>query len=189
VWARRDLFTGHASAHWLPNSTDLMWFDQSKYPLSNAQYNFGFFGSKKGLNRADPLKQLCEENSWSYDIRQVNGSYKHRWPYTAEAMGACRVLFNHGQKHDLNLRIFESLAMNRPLINDVDRSSGIEQIIVSGTHYVPYQSYSYHGLIEAMTWVMNNPERAKEIALAGYHEIKKNHLVSNRVDQILEVIS
>ena len=188
VWAKRDLFKDHASAYWLPNSVDLKWFDQSKYPLKDAEYDFGFFGSKKGLHRADPLKNLCIESGWSYDIRQVNASYKHRWPFTAEAMGACKNLFNCGQKHDLNLRIFESLAMNRPLINDVDRSSGIEKILISGTHYVPYQSYSYHGLLEAMQWIQNNPKEASILAETGYEEVKNNHLVSNRVKQILEVI-
>lgn len=195
VWAQRDLFAKHPSAHFCPNATDLRWFprydvDDLKHELedSRALSDFGFFGSKGGLNRADPMKVICESKGWSYDIRQINGPYRHKWPHTALAMANCRFLFNHGQKHDINLRIFESMAVGRPLISDSDPVSGIDKLFKGGGHYIPYQSYSYHGLDEAMEWAMSHAASSKAIADEAYTEVATNHTIKNRVQQILEVI-
>jgi spore maturation protein CgeB len=104
------------------------------------------------------------------------------------AMGACRNLFNHGQKHDgPNLRVMESMLMMRPLITDVDARSGMELLFTAGTDYIPYEAYSYEGLEEAMKWAIYNPRDAAHIAANAYTEVNTKHLVQNRIDQILEV--
>lgn len=187
VWDKRDLFVEHYSAHWCPNATDTKWF----HPIKNSdpEFCFGFFGSKKGLSRADPMKQICLNNQWSFDIRQVNGVYKHRWPYTGEAYSNCQFLFNHGQKHDgPNLRVVESMAVGRPLICDQDSRSGMDKIFVPGTHYIPYETGSYGGLEEAMQFCIEDLNGAKYIAETALNEVVTKHLIEHRVDQILEVL-
>jgi hypothetical protein len=178
VWDKRDLFAKHPSAHFCPNFTDLRWFDGLKYKEEEV-FDFGFFGSKGGLERADHLVNLANNNGWTHDVRQVCPGHKHRWPFTAQAMAKCKNLFNHGQKHDLNLRIMESMAMLKPLICDFK----------SYTHYMPYEYFKYEGLEKSMQWCMYNPIKAAQMAKRAYEEVTKKHLVEHRVHQILEIIS
>jgi len=190
VWRKRDLFTKHPSAHWCPNFTDLKWFDGRDYMNRNIEeetFDYGFFGSKGGLSRADPMKEIAERNNWKVDIRQVGAQYKHQWPFTSVAMSACKVLFNHSQKSDgPNLRVFESMLMLRPLICDQDPRSGLDKLFKPWAHYIPYQR-DYSGLEEAMHWAIDHPVEAKIIADAAYTEVRQKHLVGNRIEQILEV--
>ncbi len=186
VWSRRELFAKLPSAHWLPNATDETYF----HPRDEIEkvYDFGFFGSSTGIDRADALRDLCLKNKWRYDIRQVSKPHRHKWPMCSEAMAACRVLFNHGQKHDLNQRVFESLAHRVPLINDHDPTSGIDMILEEGKHYIGYESYTYADLEEKCKWVLEHPKEAEQIALAGHKEVMDKHLLTHRVQYMLEVM-
>lgn len=194
VWDKRDLFTGHPSTHWCPNFTDMKWFNGTEYPEplpdeEHDAYHFGFFGSKGGLSRANRMVEIANDHGWKPTARQVQKGQKHRWPNTAEAMARCQNLFNHGQKHDgPNLRVMESMLMMRPLITDVDERSGMSKLFRPGEHFIPYHAYSYEGLEEAMVWAMENPLEAAVIAANAYTEVRTNHLVENRINQILEVV-
>lgn len=191
VYDRRDLFTKHPSAHWCPNFSDLKWFDGKEYPVDEeTTYDFGFYGSKGGLSRADKLVEIANDKGYTVDVRQVNAGGKHRWPQTAEAMSNCHNLFNHQQKHDgPNLRVMESMLMNRPLICDQDPRSGMDKLFEPWVHYIPYDSYTYQHLKDAMHFAVNSPVGAQEITENAYNEVKAKHLVEHRIDQILEVVN
>jgi hypothetical protein len=185
VWDKRDLFSLHRSAHWCPNATELDYFPFAQY---DGTIDFGFFGSKGGLDRADVMKEIAAKNGWSTDVRQVNGAWKHKFPHTGEAMGKCRVLFNHGQKHDgPNLRVMESMAVGRPLITDLDRRSGMDKLFEKDKHYLGYESPAE--LEYWMKWALDNPDKVKWMANRAYQEVCAKHTIQNRVDQILEVVN
>lgn len=187
VWDKRDLFVKHKSAYWLPNATDSKWFNSS-FVNALPKYDFGFFGSKMGLVRADPMKEICDKHNWSHDIREIGKVYKQRWPRTAEAMGDCAILFNHGQKHDgPNLRVMESMAMGIPLINDQDDRSGMDQLFTADEHYISYEHHSYQGLEEAMNWTIKNYNSAVRMAEEAMSIVNSKHLIKHRVKEILEV--
>jgi len=187
VWHRRDVFAKHKSAHWCPNFTDIEKFDGHDFDLVETKFDFGFFGSKGGLGRTTPLIEICQQRDWKYDIRQCGVPWKHRWPRTQKAMAGCNALFNHGQKHDgPNLRVMESMAMNNPLITDVDSRSGMDKLFEDGVHYLGYDAYTYKGLEKAMNFTIEFPEQAARIAEAAYREVREKHLVGNRIEQILE---
>jgi hypothetical protein len=184
VWDKRDLFAEHPSAHWCPNFTDLEWFNPNI--IANQYYDFGFFGSKGGLERANKMKDIAKINGWSATAREVGR--KHRWPQTANAMGECRILFNKSQKHDgPNLRVMESMAMKKPLITDVDPRSGLEKLFEPWAHFIPY-NYDYSGLEEAMIWAKSHPDDAAQIAQAAYERVASRHLVKHRIEQIIEIV-
>lgn len=190
VWDKRDLFANHPSAHWCPNFTDHAWFDGDAYRTTPRELDFGFFGSKGGLERANPMLEVATKRGWNAVARQVNIGERHRWPATAVEMSKCRFLFNHGQKHDgPNLRVMESMCMLRPLVSDSDPRSGMDKLFQPTVHYVPYEAYTYKGLEEAMEWCVQYPDDAKEVAKTAYAEVKAKHLVKNRMDQILEVVA
>lgn len=193
VWAKRDLFANHFSAHWCPNFTDTKWFDGMKYQdlkETRIKHQFGFFGSKGGLDRAKPLIDICNNNGWTHHVGQICPGGKHQWPATAEAMARCAYLFNHQQKHDgPNLRVMESMLMLKPLICDNDPQSGMDKLFTPNLHYIPYESYTYKGLEEAMKWVIDNPKEAGTVAQQGYQIVLRNHLVKHRIHQMMEVIN
>lgn len=188
VWDKRDLFKEHKSAHWCPNATDPAFF----YPINTTpEYDFGFFGSKTGLDRADPMIEICNKRGWTYDVRQVGGgSYKHKWPRTCEAMNNCGILFNHGQKHDgPNLRVLESMIVGRPLITDQDTRSGMSQLFEAGVHYYGYDAYTYARLEKQMEAALVNAQLSFKISAAARKLVLEKHLIKNRVEQMLEVFN
>lgn len=190
VWDKRDIFVGHPSSHWCPNITDLEWFGRDKFKDEEIKYDFGFFGSRKGLSRADLLKDICKNNGWTYDIREVVKPRRHRWPATGRAMAGCRYLFNRGQKHDgPNQRVMESMAMGRPLLNDLDPRSGMQQLFTDGAHYIGYDPSSPLDLEEKMEWLITHPDTAFVKAERAYKEVRDKHQAINRVQQILEVVN
>lgn len=189
VWFRRELFQNHSDAYWCPNATSTRWFSYRRYKDIVPFKQFGFFGSKGGIDRADPLAEVCRKNGWSFDIRQVAKPFRHKWPGTPEAMATCQHLFNHGQKHDgPNLRIMESMLMNRPLLTDLDPRDGMSKLFTEGYHFIGYESYTYENLEEKCRWVLDNPDKVREIADNGYKEVLRNHTISNRVEHILRRI-
>lgn len=188
VWARRDLFAGHPSAHWCPNATDLKWFGAERFAHITPEFDVGFFGSKKGLSRADDLVAICKANGWTYDVRQVASNRNvNRWPATGEAMARCRVLFNRGQKHDgPNQRVMESMAMGRPLLCDLDFRSGMGRLFDSGDHYYGYDSAP--DLDAALRALLHSESERTSIALEARREVEAKHLIKHRAAQILEVV-
>lgn len=188
VWNKRDLFAGHPSAHWLPCTTDLRYFGYENLPQVEIAYDVAFYSSKLGLGRADDLVDRCRKNGWTCDVREAVKPRRNRWPATGEAMRAARVLFNKGQKRDgPNQRVVESMAVRRPLLSDNDPDSGMPLLFVDGRHYLAYSKMDPADLEEKLRYLLENPERAVEMATAAYEELVSKHLIEHRVDRILEV--
>lgn len=189
VWDKRDLFANHKSAHFLPNASDDMWFDWQNHKdiWYKPEYHVGFFGSRGGLDRADILKSVSKRNAYKVDIREIGRQDKPRWPRTAAAMSNCWILFNHGQKHDLNLRIFESMLINRPYLHDRDPRNGMKLLFEEGEHYLSYGNESE--LAENIRWILKEPDLARSMAWRSYKLVKEKHLVKHRAKAILEVVN
>jgi len=189
VWNKRDLFKEHPSAHWCPNVTDLRYFGYDQFVRDvEVTFDVAFFSSKLGLARAEYLVGACEKRGWSYDVREAVKPRRNRWPATGAAMAAARVLFNRGQKQDgPNQRVMESMAARKPLLSDWDPESGMPKLFVDGKHYIAYDKHDPRDLEDKLAYLLENESTALEIARNGYREVAQNHLVSNRVDQILEV--
>jgi len=200
VYARRDLFVAHESAHWLPCTSDPEFFfplnpvtkvegsRRPRYSQPRPQFDFGFFGSKTGLSRGNVLKEACDELGMTYDIRQVGKAHRHRWPTTCEAMHDCKYLFNHGQKHDgPNQRVIESMATKKLLFNNLDEREGMSLLFKDGEHFLGYSSKDE--LKEKILWAEDNPGRVSQITSNAYTEASQKHFVSHRLDRILEVVS
>ncbi len=202
VWRRRDLFAKHPSAHWCPNASDTRYFSAAAadnahktHPIdvegekltgSHKQFDVGFFGSKGGLSRADAMKEICARHSWKVDIREIGRAKRNRWPFTAQAMDLCMVLFNKGQKHDgPNQRVIESMLMNIPLVSDRDKTDGMDKLFEEGTHYLSYESDAE--LANNIDWCLREPSLAHSMALRAYKLAWEKHQVNHRVEQILEV--
>lgn len=187
-WVKRDVYVDHPSAHWCPNSTDLKWFDKNLFKDITPQYDFGFHSSKLGLARAAKLVEICEKRKWSCDVRQVSKAGKHKWPAFGQAIAACNVGYNWGQRADgPNQRVMETIASGIPLLNDLTLLDGMAKLFVEGKHFIGYQR-DWSDLEEKMEWMIMNTSKCKEIAETAYLEVKEKHTIENRVNQILEVL-
>ena len=188
VWDKRDIFTHHPSVHWCPNASDAYYFykDIQSDATDSRPIDIGFFGSKGGLDRADGLQLIAQRHTWTFDIREI-GKNRNRWPQTALAMARCRVLFNHGQKHDgPNQRVIEAMLMDHPLVTDRDNRDGMSELFEEGEHYLGYGSESE--LANNIEWALREPSLASSMARQAYKEAYEKHQVKNRVEQILEVV-
>ncbi len=187
VFDKRDIFTHHPSVHWCPNASDSKYFykDVQSDLTDSRPIDIGFFGSKGGLDRADGLQLIAKRHTWTCDVREI-GKNRNRWPQTALAMARCRVLFNHGQKHDgPNQRVIEAMLMERPLVTDRDPRDGMSKLFEEGEHYLGYASDSE--LANNVEWCLREPSLASAMARRGYALAYEKHQVKNRVEQILEV--
>lgn len=202
VWNKRDLFAKHPSAHWCPNASDTRYFstdavlaankismpevDGEKITDAYKRFDVGFYGSKGGIDRADALKEIAARHEWRVDIREIGRSNRNRWPYTAQAMDLCRVLFNRNQKHDgPNQRVIESMLMNIPLVSDRDKRDGMSKLFEEGEHYLGYESDSE--LASQIEWCLGEPSLALSMARRAYACTVEKHQVKHRVKQILAV--
>jgi hypothetical protein len=189
VWDKRDIFSDHDSAHWAPCATDLEYFNLGQR-AEKPMFNFGFYGSKGGLGRADPMIEICRKYSFTWDVRQIQSQWKVAWPMTGIAMGKCEALFNHGQRHDdPNQRVMESMAVGRVLITPNDLRSGVGHLFEPWIDYIPYEPYTCEGLERAMLFVGRKPEACEKIAQNAYNKVAKNHLIKHRVKQVMEVVN
>lgn len=186
VWSRRDLFAKHPNAHWLPCCTDIRWFHPLYTGIPVIKYDWGFFGSKHGLDRANKLKEYCEKLGYTYDIREVARSFTHKWPHTGQAMAACRNLFNRGQKHDgPNQRVLESMLVGAPLLNNIDPTDGMNLLFTEGEHYV---GYTEENLEERIKWMVEHRGDCAIIAKAAQQRVIDRHTMDKRVAAMCEVL-
>jgi hypothetical protein len=195
VWAKRDLFIKHPSAHWCPNASDARYFSidaaihankEAEITTCHKTFDVGFFGSKGGLSRTKALKEIAERHTWKVDIREIGRHNRSRWPATAQAMDACKVMFNCGQKHDgPNQRVIESMLMNIPLVTDRDKRDGMSKLFDEGEHFLGYTSDPE--LADNIEWCLREPSLAHSMALRAYKLAWDKHQVKHRVAQILEV--
>lgn len=188
VWDKRDLFANDPSAHWCPNASDERFF--SRQMVIKHDYAVGFFGSKDGIDRADCMKEVCDPRQMNFDIREIGRAGKHRWPETSKAMNQCKVLFNKGQKHDgPNQRVIESMLVGRPLITDRDPRDGMSKLFTESEHYLGYSTQAELGL--QFEWALSESGGENTLAIdmaeRALNLVKENHLVQNRVRQVLEI--
>lgn len=187
VWARRDLFANHPNANWLPCCTDVRWFSPLYVGTPEIKYDWGFFGSKHGLDRADKLKEYCEKLGYTYDIREVARTFTHKWPHTGQAMAACRNLFNRGQKHDSpNQRVMESMLIGAPLLTNIDSTDGMHLLFDDGEHYIGYTDDT---LEDRMKWMMEHRRECAIISKAAQQRVLDRHTMDKRVAAMCEVLN
>jgi len=187
VWSRRDLFAKHPRAYWLPCCTDIRWFHPLYIGIPEIKYDWGFFGSRHGLDRAAELKTICERLGYTYDIREVARSFTHKWPNTGTAMAACRNLFNKGQKHDSpNQRVMESMLVGAPLLTNIDPADGMNLLFTEGEHYIGYTEES---LQERIKWMVEHRGECATIAKAAQQRVINRHTMEHRVKAMCEVLN
>ncbi|MHB1285046.1 MAG: CgeB family protein [Leptospirales bacterium] len=95
-----------------------------------------------------------------------------------------RVLFNSSVRNDLNMRVFESLAIGKCLVTD--RVPGLLDYFVPGEDLMVYDDRS---LVETVRFLLENPGLRQKIAESGRKKVLESHTYLDRAMKLESVLS
>jgi len=104
------------------------------------------------------------------------------WDEYRIATCKARVVFTCSSRDDLIARVFETLAMHKPLVTN--RVSALEDFFTPGEQLMAFDSLDEGK--EQIKWLLAHPKEAEEMAQAGYEAVQ-GHTYDARVQEILEV--
>ncbi len=174
--------TGSRNVFWLPLACD----PEVHCPTGEAtQCDISFVGSVGG-GVHDERGRLLAALANRFEVSQKStGCYGADY---RQAICSGRLTFNHAAVNDLNMRIFEALAMGVPLLTN--RSSdvnGLSDLFRDKEHLIIYHDEA--DLFSQVAHYLANPEEARALGEAGYREVLARHTYAHRVQEILATVS
>jgi hypothetical protein len=159
---------------WAPRYVEAS--DEKKWPVS-------FVGNLNAKLNPRRVK-FFEELKPRIPIHITQGNYWEFFPFS-------EIVVNQTVKGDLNFRVFEAMMCGALLLTE-RTPNGLFEIFREGEHLVTYSPDSVDEATEKVSFLLQHPERMREIARAGRNEILAKHLPKHRaqtVHQILTTIS
>ncbi len=99
-----------------------------------------------------------------------------------------KLVFNHSAVHEVNMRVFEVMAMGRPLItNRESERNGLTDLFEDGKHLILYDGPE--DLIEKVRYYLDHDEEREAIAQAGYALATTKHRYLDRIDTLLAIVA
>jgi len=176
VQPMRDLGAGHAA--WLPLAAD----PRAHHPVDAAPaHDLVFVGHADAVahrERAALLERLGGELDCVREARVFGEDY-------CRAMARGRLAFNRSAMEDLNMRVFEALAMGHCLLTDRQAArNGLLDLFEEDHHLAAYADGDE--LLQRARELLADPERRGAIAEAGRAEVLARHTYGHRVQAILD---
>ncbi len=163
--------------YWLPLACD----PEIHQPVpSREAFDIGFCGSILDplQTRSRRLKRLAMR----FDVRTRRVFLKEMSAF----LGGARVLFNDAVANDLNMRVFESLAMGKPLLTpDVP---GLSDLFVTQGEEAELCVYQEETLIPLAYQLLDRYQESQKMAIRGRNSVLSAHTYSHRAKQILSVM-
>ena len=172
--------TGSRHVYWLP----LACAPEAHYPVDvPKEYDISFVGAASmpvHRERARLLHLLADHFSVQA-LERVHGDDCCR--HTCSG----RLTFNHSAIEDLNMRIFEALAMGCPLLtNRASAYNGLLELFEAGRHLVVYDSDE--DLIEQTRRYLDDKSARDAVARKGREEVLSRHTYDHRVNEVIDVV-
>ncbi|MCC6487589.1 MAG: glycosyltransferase [Candidatus Hydrogenedentes bacterium] len=102
--------------------------------------------------------------------------------------GSTKLTFNHSAVRDLNMRVFEALAMGAPLLTNRDSAvNGLLDLFEEDMHLIVYDTPA-ELLAKARRYIDDDAAR-RRVAHAGYTEVLARHTYCHRVETMVGVVS
>lgn len=177
-WLRE---AGNRHVHWLPLAAE----PRVHTPVAAEEvHDLVFVGSTRFVvneERILRMNRLAAEFSMATLVQGVD----------AEAMSAAyalgRIAFNSSVAQDVNMRIFETLAMGRCLLTNRDaEANGLFELFEDGVHLCTYQD---EDLIAQTRLLLDDPARRAALGEAGRSEVLAQHTYDHRVSQVLRALA
>lgn len=102
----------------------------------------------------------------------------------ARFLSSSPILFNSAVKDDLNMRVFESLAIGKCLLTD--SVPGLTDFFIPDTDLVVYEDAD---LVDRVRFLLENPEVANRIGAQGRKKVLKSHTYHHRALSIVQTLS
>ncbi|MCW8137397.1 MAG: glycosyltransferase [Planctomycetota bacterium] len=167
-------------ASWLPLAADPNVFQ----PVTSPQdFDIGFVGSVlPGLHEA--RRRLLARMLQRFDrVLVVRGAFREQ---AARELSRCRVVFNRSLHEDVNMRVFESLAVGRPLLTDrLDQRCGLEELARDGEQLITYEDATFEATAERL---LADEDLAEQIASAGRARVLEAHTYEHRAAELLRTL-
>ncbi len=172
--------TGSRHARWLPLAAS-----RTRHTPVDAvpQMDFVFVGTteyQSSKKRCERLKRLSER--YGIAVERDCDAEGMSWCY-----GHGRLGFNSSIAQDVNMRVFEVMAMGCPLFTNRDAAiNGLTDLFEEGRHFIGYSDEDM--LEQAERYLADEPAR-RRIADAGRAAILEGHTYVHRVRTLLDTVA
>jgi hypothetical protein len=169
---------GIRCAHWLP----LACSPKHHYPVDILpEHDIVFAGiTFYKVNRERVARLLRLEKH--FEVRMGGGLGGHGY---CEALASGRVVFNSSVAQDVNMRVFEVMAIGRPLLTNRNAApNGLTDLFTEGVHY---QGYDDDDLIDQARRLLEDAALRDRLVAAARDEVLAKHTYRHRVETLLSV--
>lgn len=90
-----------------------------------------------------------------------------------------RVILNVAERGDLNYRVFEALAMGKPLLTP-RIGNGLLELFQDGVHLLTYSPGDARDCAAKARWLLEHPDEAERMGRAGQAQVDARHRASHR---------
>ncbi len=173
--------TGSRNVYWLPLGCN----PAVHYPARVAKTcDIAFAGALVG-GVHEERRRLITALQRRFTVRS------HQRVYGEALCRACcrgRFVFNHSAVSDLNMRVFETLAMKSVLLTNRDSArNGLFDLFQDGNHLLVYDNEDH--LVSLVERYLDDETERERIARAGYDEVMAKHTYAHRVQTMLSIVA
>jgi hypothetical protein len=170
---------GAANVAWLPLAAN----PACHYPLPDTtpEWDVAFAGAWQTAVHAE-RGVLLDQLSARFRLRRREHVYGDEM---CRLYASARLGFNHAAVREVNMRVFETLAMGRCLLTDVGAAmSGLFDLFEDGRHLVAYNDAAT--LIAHCRDYLEDDNKRQAIAQAGREWVLSHHTYAHRVAEVLD---
>ncbi len=170
--------TGSRHVYWLPLACN----PDAHFPVPEQEEtdDIAFVGAASLSVHAERarLLRLLEDNFSVIRAERVHGAEMCR------IFARGRLAFNHAAVRELNMRIFEVLAMGRPLLTNSESAyNGLLDLFEEDKHLIIYRDEK--DLLKKACRYLENEKLRLDVATAGRAEVLANHTYRSRVQALI----
>ncbi len=171
---------GASNVHWLPLGCN----PETHYPVDVPRdYDISFVGNvviPVHQHRLDLLQRLETTFPTFVASRLFRDDL-------CRAIACGKLVFNQSAVHEVNMRVFEVMAMGRPLLtNRESERNGLTELFEDGKHLILYDGEQ--DLVDKVRYYLDHDEEREAIALAGHQLAIRRHRYVDRVDTLLATV-
>jgi len=160
---------------WLPLAADA---SIHRPMASRENFDIGICGSECPLSnrRSRRLSRLALH----YSVGRKRVFFEEMSAFLSE----CRLLFNSAVSNDLNMRVFESLAIGKCLLTDP--VSGLSDLFTPDRDLILYDDAD---LIDKVRYLLDHPDVRERIAASGREKVLDRHTYRHRARSVIRMLS
>ncbi|GMU93397.1 MAG: hypothetical protein AMXMBFR4_24550 [Candidatus Hydrogenedentota bacterium] len=170
---------GCGNTHWLPLACDPLVHRPVDAPK---EYDVAFVGSCSRTLHAQRVERLARlARRFTVLLRDGLSEEEMR-----SELARGRLAFNSSVAQDVNMRVFEVMAMGLPLLTNRDAAcNGLFELFDDRKHLIAYDDDT---LLEVAREYLRDAEARSQIAQTGRQEVVAKHTYAHRVRQIIDTV-